>query len=321
MTTSTDIDIEALWAALAVRGDTGHTTLHQRVDAEHPLDFYAGVDAPDRPCLMLISPTRPPAVRPLRAVEVDIGHRSDGRFTLTLSLTLPPLREVFARLCADLVASSRAGVAPGQGPVAVATRLERWRRLMEGEAAGLSRSTLRGLLGELLVLRMELLPAMPALDAVRSWKGPLGAHQDFVRPDGSRIEVKAVHPDQCDVRISSLAQLDGEGDPLTLAVVRLADTTPGAPGTLTAPELVAAIKTELDHEPFARTEFDSLLAAFGWHHHPDHDRVAGRLLRIDWHDVDESFPRVTRSDVPAGVVDAVYTVVLPSAARSLTTPP
>jgi len=157
MTTSTDSDIEALWGTLASRSGTGsNSTLHQRVDSEHPLDFYAGFDPPDRPSLLLVSADRPPAIRPLRAVEIEVGKRTDGRYAISLSLAAPALRGVFARLCADLVTSTRVGVPIGSGPAAVAERLDRWRRLMEGEVAACRIPPSRPI-GELLVLRNDLM--------------------------------------------------------------------------------------------------------------------------------------------------------------------
>lgn len=312
MTTSTDADIAALWVALASRCGAGSDVgLHQRVDAVHPLDFYAGFNPPDRPSLLLVTPVRPPAIRPLRAVEIEVGRRSDGRYAISLSLTAPRLKGVFARLCADLVTSTRIDVAVKAGPTAIAERLDRWRRLMEGEAAGLSHSSLRGLIGELLVLRDDLMPTMTPLAAVSAWTGPLRAHQDFICPDGNRIEVKTIHPNDTEVKINGLSQLDGEGDALTLVVIRLAETVPDAPEAITAPTLVTSITTNISGEPLARSEFDSRLAAAGWHEHPDHAKVAGRVVAIERHNVGGSFPRLTRATVPASVTDADYTIIIP----------
>ncbi len=149
------------------------------------------------------------------------------------------------------------------------------------------------------------------LAAVSAWTGPLRAHQDFICPDGSRIEVKTIHPEDTELKINGIGQLDGGGDPLTLVVVRLAETAPGAPDAITAISLVSAIATTLTGEPQARSEFDSRLAAAGWHDHPDHAKVAGRVIAIERHCVDGNFPRLVRANVHEAVGDADYTVIIP----------
>ena len=57
---------------------------------------------------------------------------------------------------------------------------------------------------------------------------------------------------------------------------------------------------------------DAALAALRWHDHPAHDEFAVRILGIDAYSVDERFPRLTASCVPAGVLDASYTAALPA---------
>lgn len=133
---------------------------------------------------------------------------------------------------------------------------------------------LRGLIGELVILESRVLPVLSAFDAVSSWIGPLGAPQDFLLPSGQRIEVKAVRPDTRTVQINGLSQLDSGTEPVTLIVVRLADAGAEAPATLTAPELIERLRRRLSGEPHALNEFESRLAAAGWHEHTSHANLA-----------------------------------------------
>ena len=50
---------------------------------------------------------------------------------------------------------------------------------------------------------------------------------------------------------------------------------------------------------------------------PAHDHFALRPLILEAHDVESTFPRLTRSSVPAGVEDANYSIVLPRPGRIL----
>src|SRR5205814_608665 len=108
------------------------------------------------------------------------------------------------------------GVAETQLAAAVLGRIDRWRNLFERDAAGLGETALRGLIGELLVLEAELIPALPLRDAVTAWTGPHGTPQDFLLPSGTRIEVKTIGRDAGTVRVNGLGQLDAAPDPLVL---------------------------------------------------------------------------------------------------------
>lgn len=302
------MSIEDLWRQLFTRG----VGTQIRVDATHPLDIYADVQPPDLVGLVALCGARPPEVRPMRALSVEFGRRTDGRWSLRLALLERQLLPVFAALCRDVVTCTRAGVDEAKLGQVVVQRILHWRSLLERETAGLGEATLRGLIGELLVLRDRLLPALGPSASVAAWRGPLGAPQDFVLPDGRRIEAKMVgaHADQ--VRINGLDQLDPCGDPLTLTVVRAESATPDARGAVSAPALIAELRGLFDAEPEAVAAFEAALSGLGWHEHTSHDAVALRVVDMEDHEVGPSFPRLTRGTVPAGVLDADYAIALPS---------
>ena len=247
----------------------------------------------------------------MRALSVEQGRRADGRWTLRLSLLEQQLLPVFSALCRDIVACTRSGVEETRLGQVVVQRLVHWRTLLEHETSGLGEAALRGLIGELVVLRDRLLPSLMPAAAVSAWRGPLGAPQDFVLPDGSRIEVKTVGPHADQVHINGLAQLDPCGDPLTLVIVRGQAVTPDARGAVTAPALIADLRGLLAAEPEILAAFEAALIGLGWHEHASHDAVALRVVGVDDHEIGPGFPRLTRQTVPTGVVDADYTIALP----------
>lgn len=252
----------------------------------------------------------------MRALSVEQGKRADGRWTLRLSLLERQLMPVFAALCRDVIACTRSGVDEARLGQVVVQRLVHWRSLLDRDAAGLGEAILRGLIGELLVLRDRLLPILRPAEAVGAWRGPLGAPQDFVLPDGSRIEVKTVAPHADHVRVNGLAQLDAGGDPLTLVVVRGEGAPPDARGAISAPALIVELHSLLAAEPETLAAFEAALSGLGWHEHPSHDAVALRVVAIEDHEVGPAFPLLTRATVPAGVLDADYMIILPGRSRS-----
>lgn len=301
------MSIEELWRQL---GATAVGSAQTRVDAAHPLDIYADMQPPDRVGIVAVCGARPPEVRPMRALSVEQGRRADGRWTLKLSLLERQLMPVFAALCRDVIACSRFGVDEIRLGQVVVQRLVHWRSLLDRDAAGLSEATLRGLIGELLVLRDMLLPTLRPAEAVGAWRGPLGAPQDFVLPNGRRIEVKTVGPHADQIRVNGLAQLDALGDPLTLVVVRGEGSPPDARRAVSAPALIVELRGLLTAEPEALAAFEAALSGLGWHEHPSHDAVALRVVAVEDHEVGPGFPLLTRTTVPAGVLDADYAIAL-----------
>ena len=308
------LTIEQLWNDL--RTSSGGSR-QRRVNASHPLDLYADFELPDRPGLVAVCGTRAAETRLLRALSIDQGVRADGRWSLRIVLNEPQLLPVFAALCRDIIAFTRAGVDETRLAAAVIGRIDRWRNLFERDAAGLGESALRGLIGELLVLEAELLPALTPRDAVTAWTGPHGTPQDFLLPSGRRIEVKTIGRDAGTVRVNGLGQLDANLDPLVLIVVRAEVTGASAPGAVTVPLLVSRLRARLAQDPDALVAFDAALACVGWHDHPSHDGFALRPVALDAHDVDLHFPRLTRASVPDGVEDADYSILLPRQCRTV----
>jgi hypothetical protein len=297
--------IEELWVSL--RGSA--VSAQRRIDTTHPLDLYADFEPPDHPGLVLFCPTRPPDFPSLSAIRIERLQRSDGKWSLRIFLEEPELIAVFRELCRDIIDFTRSGVEPSQSGSIVLSRIERWRSLMQADSR-LDESALRGLIGELLLLE-TLFPALGLDDAVAAWTGPLGTPQDFRLPCGRKIEVKALDRDGGHVLINGLGQLDAGGDPLRLAVVRLEDTGKHAPGGLTAPVLVGRLRARLAGASSALQLFNNLLRFAGWDDADEYGEVVVRMVRIEEHEVDASFPRLTAELVPAGVVDATYKLVLP----------
>jgi len=299
--------IEDIWESLRRTG----TSSQRRLDAEHPCDLYADYDPPDQVGLVAICDGRPVLPKPMRAITIEAGQRADGRWSLRLALQQPNLIPVFAALCRDIAAATLNGVTEADLAPTVLGRLHRWRSLLERDAAGLEETTLRGLVGELTILLERVLPENSPRVAIDAWKGPQGAAQDFLLPNGARIEVKAIEWDSRTVRINGLAQLDPGVDELTLAAVRLQTTTPSAQGALTVSQLVERIRLAIAADLDALDLFEARLALIGWHEHPSHDEFAVRVLAVEAHTVTGEFPRLVTSTVPSGVSEVEYDATLP----------
>lgn len=298
--------IEDLWTALRREA----LAVQRRVDASHPLDLYADFEPPAQPGLVLFCDEQPNESPSMQAIGIDRRRRHDGRWALRVFLEEPRLFTVFSELCRDIIESTRQNPRAAPPSTQVLSRIERWRSLLQPQSAALSRTQLRGLIGELLVLR-ELITTIGSDRAVSAWIGPLGASQDFQLPDGRRLEVKAVDRNAETTLINGLEQLDAGNDPLELVVVRLDETGIDAADALTVSRLIAELRNALAGAPAAILTFEGLIRFVGWDDGIDTDSISVRLERIDRLPVGRDFPRLIASNVPRGVSDVVYRITLP----------
>jgi hypothetical protein len=205
-----------------------------------------------------------------------------------------------------LIDSSRS-IDPDIAAKFLIARLARWRRLLRG-GGGLSLSEVRGLVGELLVLRGCLGSRDPA-SVVAGWYGPLDGAQDFIFTD-LRIEVKVVQPDARTVTISSADQLDSD-ERTVLVVVALKTISEGDPD-ISLDQLVGDVHGMLAAagSPQAADLFDARLAAGGYYEAGIERRTAFHLHAMSRFEVTGTFPRIGRSHLPLGVADVRYDLEL-----------
>jgi len=300
--------IEELWDA--VRSQTAEPNVFRRVDEDHPLDLYAGIDHSGDRVLLLVTKAVPDEVPGAGTVTVGVQQREDAEWAVIIRLSRPELAELFGRLCQDLVDTTRSATTDA-GAGLLLRRLQRWRRLLEpSQERSLSERELRGLLGELWVLDTLVLPRLGPWPGVQAWLGPLDAPQDFLL-DGTLIEVKTVTPGASTIPISSVAQLDASS-PLFVGVVTLSPATESTTGAFTPALLLGRVRSAIEASEAATNEFALSLAETGYDENAAYARQWYAVLRTTYCRVDESFPRLTTKDIPTGVLNVVYEVSLDS---------
>jgi len=300
--------IEEVWGA--VRSQTTEHNVFRRVDEQHPLDLYAGTDDDGDRVLLLVTKIVPDLAPSSGAVEVSVSQREDSEWAVIVRLSRPELAEIFGRLCQDLVDTTRTAT-KDEGAVVLLRRLQRWRRLLEPrQERSLSERELRGLLGELWVLDTLVLPRLGPSQGVQAWLGPLDAPQDFL-VDGTLIEVKTAQPGAQTIPVSSVAQLDAS-TPLFVGVVTLSPATESTTGAFTPALLLQRVRAAIETSDTATNEFALRLAETGHDENAAYTKQWYAVLHTTYYRVDQSFPRLTNKDIPAGVMNVAYEVSLDS---------
>lgn len=301
----TMMTIESLKDRWHTLGQTLNESAYQRIDSAHPLDLYIGHDMLDAKELMLLVDREPSRVSSCRSISVQKGRRQDGKWAVRFSLIDLEQEAVFIHLCWDLIESSREIQNRNRGNSFVLSRFRKWQRLMEyGHDGLLSKTVVKGLIGELLFLKQYILSKFDPVIAVEGWLGPDGADRDFVYR-GIWYEVKSIDPGTSSIRISSVEQLDVD-DPGELVVMMLEKTSSSNDDSLTLPGIVHHIRYLLQESPLALEQFDDKLLGMGFMDRKEYEEDHYVFRGIRRFVVARDFPRIRKGTLPPCISAMTY---------------
>jgi hypothetical protein len=302
---------------------SGDTANGRRVNETLKWDLYWARDKDGR-CLLLMrfAPAAMPMERLPKLRGIDAVVHDDtkaGKGILALTLTEASLRDVFHKLCLDIISCVSLASTEKEAVTTAVARTWRWHHLLRGGAADvLSREEQKGLIGELLVLETYFLPVIHAGKAVEAWKGPSGGAKDFVMGSFA-VESKACNSASMEVTITSVAQLDASTAPFVYLHVTALD--PSNEDGFTVSEVVNRVRALLSgSDPAVSYHFEARLAAAGYRDEDDYSQSRWRGGERAIFSVTDSFPRLTPATVPAGITRVVYDLDLGQCSAFLIAP-
>jgi Putative PD-(D/E)XK family member, (DUF4420) len=246
----------------------------------------------------------------LHGIGVDLRNADTAaRQRLVLTLARHIDSDLFLGLCETLIGSLKDATDPATALAVALAHLKRWKAFLAGQNARLlSPQEVRGLFGELHVLRMLYQDTLPQAAAVDAWCGPDDSQQDFIF--GNRaIEVKSLSGrERNTVRISSEDQLESLVDELFLLTQRLSDM-PDAQHALSLNGIVALIESEL-RDAEAIEQFTDKLAGISYAPLTEYDSPRFVVGGLQGYRVNDNFPRLIRSELPQGITKVSYDIML-----------
>lgn len=277
--------------------------LLQRIDPNHPMDFFIGINGNGNDELALFTTIEPVCMQSSEALEVSKNIRKDGRWATQISSLDEKNEDVFSHLCVDLIEVSYNVTTEKEGLDVVTRRFVAWQRLFANLKNDLSISALKGMVGELSFLK-RLAKQIGWIDAVESWMGPEGTDRDFV-VDEKWYEIKTISTGKDKVTISSLNQLEVDkiGNLVIYHVDKTSETDASAVSIV---QLVNGIRTELKDLPIQQQKFESKLILLGYLNRESYEKIFFSMGETFYYIVDNSFPRLVTSCVPSEVVSAKY---------------
>lgn len=244
----------------------------------------------------------------VNGLSVDLRSGGAGCQRLILALDRQVDRDLFESLCRALALALLSASDSATALAITLAHLKRWKQFLAGRGGKhLSEEAVRGLFAELVFLR-ELIANSGSDYAVEAWLGPERSHQDFIFGN-TAVEIKSLSgTERSEVRISSEDQLEALNDNLFLRIYRLSALV-DATGALSLNDIVTIVQSELTSAE-AVTVFERKLVAHGYAPLIEYDAPKFAISEIRTFAVDDGFPRLARSELPAGIAKVTYAIRL-----------
>lgn len=279
----------------------------QRIDSTYAVNIFVGFDDDGRMTVVITENSIYKQIRSTRLIKAALKMRNDGKMALSFSLLDNSYESLFLIFCNDIITiCEKAG--SDQAIVCAITRWKYWKEMFgKRKQTILDKQEIKGLIGELLILKECLLSKWGEERAVQAWMGPLLGHKDF-EIDNTWYEVKSVNENAIQVKISSFEQLESE-EKGHLVVVRLEDTSTVAENSININKLVLEIISlisDVENLNVLQTKLDNIGYSFDEEYNSWNFLYKGRQSYY----VDNKFPRIRKKDVDNAIGNAQYTILL-----------
>ncbi|MBX2938588.1 MAG: PD-(D/E)XK motif protein [Ferruginibacter sp.] len=310
--------IENIWVGLESETSNHSGLLYKRYSAEVLPDVFIALKAPEKlRCIAFrISAAFPfyeNQWNKLKDIKIETlpDERDKSKKFLLILLLNKQHKDIFSTLCEDLIFGV-SDVSTEQTLVEkLLERLAKWQSLFEKVGKqGLSDEAQRGLYGEIYFLRFFLTNNSDKNYCIKSWLGPEKSIQDFQYSNWA-VEVKTTHGNNHQkIHITSERQLDDSIIEKIFLFHLSLDVRVGNGESLNI--LIDAVSELLNDNTMASNLFKLKLLESGYYdiHKPLYDERGYTIRQVNIYRVTDNFPRITENQIPIGVGDVRYSIVL-----------
>ena len=310
--------IENIWVDLEGESSNHSGLLYKRYSAEVLPDVFIALKAPEKiRCIAFRISVEYPfdetQWNKLKDIKIEMfteERDSSKKFFLILLLNNQH-KDIFSTLCEDLIFEV-SEVSTEQILVEkLLQRIAKWQSLFEKLGIqGLSEEAQRGLYGEIYFLRFFINNLTDQYYCIKTWLGPEKSIQDFQYSNWA-VEVKTTHGNNHQkIHISSERQLDDSIIEKIFLYHLSLDVRVGNGETLNT--LIDEVSEFLNENSLAYNLFKLKLLESGYYeiHKPLYDEKGYTIRQENLYRVSGKFPRITENQIPIGVGDVKYTIVL-----------
>jgi hypothetical protein len=152
---------------------------YKRIDSSHPVDIYIGYDELGRKSLAIISDGEIDNVESTRLIDVKFVKRVDNRLSLSFNLIDDSISDIFYKFCIDIIDSTM-NVKTLNPLLFVIDRWKNWINTYKNQhSLILSEKEIRGLIGELIILKEYIFENYGDEKGIKSLLGESRSHKDY----------------------------------------------------------------------------------------------------------------------------------------------
>lgn len=270
------------------------TELMHRWSKDHPLPVH--VTEGHLSGFMLMSPSKPPAVKQSKAVSVSSEEYQNGQWRLEFRLNDPRYYLMFKAFYED-VFDSTWNVELEDAASKFIEIYNKWKRAFSTDGLPLSKEEVQGLIGEMCVIDEILLKKYDPKTVLDGWMITQKGKQDFVFAD-SWYEVKSTHIGSNTITITSAEQLDCSTDGF-LSVVKMKNTSVNDEKKVNLSIIINRLQNRFD-EHNCGEEFLMKISELGLPSEKYDDQVY-EIVQLEQYAVKEGFPSLRRSTLSPAI--------------------
>lgn len=277
-----------------------------RVDAEHILELFIGLDEQGRKAIELRASFVPRKITGTASIDVNQYKRKEYN-TIRYSLANNEVSGLYYKFCDDIIEQTRSVREKTEGYQAVVNRFFMWKKtFVPGNKNLLTELEIMGLIGELLFLKNDLANRIGLSDALRAWSGQELTHKDFSAGE-SWYEVKTIHRGKISVKISSIEQLesDNTGELIVYSLEKMSEAYDGITLNKLVLNTMEIFETQEEKE-----DFWSKVSLHGYEFSDYYDSFVFELSNCSKYLVHDDFPRLQKSQLSKAIVKASYELQL-----------
>ncbi|UFH45379.1 PD-(D/E)XK motif protein [Flavobacterium galactosidilyticum] len=309
---------ENIWMSLESDTSTHTGLLYKRYDATVIPDVFIAIKAPEKlRCIAFRISTSfsfdENQWNKLKDIKIETlpDERDKSKKFLLILLLNKQHKDIFSTLCEDLIFGVSEVTSEKSLVEKLLERLAKWQSLFEKVGnQGLSDEAQRGLYGEVFFLREFLKNSLDINYCLKSWLGPERSIQDFQYSNWA-VEVKTTHGNNHQkIHITSERQLDDSIIEKIFLYHLSLDVRIGNGESLNS--LIDNVLESLSNNTMAGNLFRFKLLESGYYevHRQLYEECGYTIRQENLYRVTENFPRITESQIPIGVGDVKYSIVL-----------
>lgn len=278
-------------------------------DKDNLLEFYWAKDSYGKLLFILHTQSKViinQKIPALNGISVSVGS-IDSTNQLLLTLSSIEDKDIFYTLCMDLLKSTYNIGNEILAIKSILKRLEKWQYFLKSSRKIIDKKQLKGLIGELYLIKKYLLANYDSKEVLEFWKAPLQSIQDF-ELESMAIEVKTKSSVNS-ITISSYEQLFSELNTLYLFVVTLTEATKNTTESFNVYDMINDIKELIGLDDLLLIDkFNNLLMQYGFIELSEYEDLYFIISSDEFYAVTEDFPKISK--IPEGIEKLTYRINL-----------